>query len=186
MKRLVDLANEHHRLWNPNGQRIKEGDERTMTLLESYWKDGAGWNSISRTQMVNEAWSAAFISKMFKDAGAGDLFPYSASHSTYITKSIQNRKQNNANPFRGYKPDEVPVEVGDLVCYARQSGVGYDTTGSYKSHCDIVTKIEDNNAATVGGNVSDSVTITNVKLDNEGKVSSSNSKNYFVVIKNGL
>lgn len=185
-KRLAALSEEHFNLWNPNGVKIKEGDERTMPLLESYWVDGANWKNMGRSKMVSEAWSAAFISKMMKDSGAGDNFKYSASHSTYITDSIKNRKENNENAFKGYKPSEVPVEVGDLVCYPRDSGIGYDTTGSYKSHCDIVTKIEGNLARTIGGNVSDSVSVTNVKLDNNGYILPTNSRKYFVVIKNNI
>jgi hypothetical protein len=185
-KRLVDLSEQHYNLWNPNGVKIKEGDSRTMSLLESYWIDGAGWKNMGRSQMISEAWSAAFISKMMKDAGAGESFPYSASHSVYIRDAVKNRKQNIDSPFKAYKPDEVPIEVGDLVCYSRESGVSYDSTGAYKSHCDIVTKIEENSARTIGGNISDSVSVTNIKLNENGFLSTGNSKNYFVVIKNGM
>jgi hypothetical protein len=70
------------------------------------------------------------------------------------------------------------------VCYPRQSGVNYDTKGSYSSHCDLVVSLKDNEAISIGGNVSDSVTKTIVPLKN-GKIDmEKEKKGYFVVIKN--
>ena len=182
-KSLIEKANSQWSEWNNQG-KIKEGDPRTMDKLRQYWREGGGLNW-SDQKMTDEAWSAVFISWLMKMAGAGADFKYNASHSKYIRASISNRKENNANPFKGYKPEEVNVEVGDLVCYARQSGVGYDTTNSYASHCDLVVSI-DGDAESIGGNVSDSVTKTTVPLTTDKKIDNSRGKKkYFVVIKNG-
>jgi len=161
----------------------KEGASSTMARLRRYWREGAGvdW---SDKKMVDEAWSAAYISFLMKESGAGDDFKYSTSHSVYIVDSINNRKKNNKNPFKGFKPEEVKVQKGDLVCYGRQSGVNYDKTGRYKSHCDIVIDVDKGNAKTLGGNISNSVSLTNVPLDSDGKISKSKASKYFVVIKN--
>jgi hypothetical protein len=122
-----------------------------------------------------------------KQSGAGEFFPYSASHSTYIVKSIQNKKLQTGK-FQGFKPSEIKVEVGDLIGRPRQSGVSYDTIGAYKSHTDIVTEIKDGKAKMIGGNVSNSVSATYVNLDESGKIAPSeiSNKGYFVVIKNLL
>lgn len=180
-KSLIANAVKHLDIWQKG--KVKEGDSKTMDYLRSYW-DAVGLSGWSDSKKVNEAWSAAFISKMMKDSGAGDKFAYSPSHSTYIVQSIKNRKENNNNPFKGYKPDEVKVEVGDLVCYSRQSGVTYDTTGSYASHCDLVAEINGNTANSIGGNVSNSVSLTPVELDENGYLKRKDK--YFVVIKNNL
>lgn len=187
-KSIVDIANEEWNAWNSGG-RIKEGDSRTMDRLRSYWREGANVNW-SDQKMIDEAWSSAFISWVMNKGGAGNEFPRTASHSEYIRMSVKNRKENNENPFKGYKPSEeqAKVKVGDLVCYPRQSGVSYDSTSSYKSHCDLVTEVKENEAVSIGGNVSNSVTKTIVPLTKEGYIDKSKDKKsyggYFVVIKN--
>ena len=74
--------------------------------------------------------------------------------------------------------------MAPACCNARQSGVDYDTTSSYISHCDIVVDVDKKSerATTIGGNVSNSVKTTMVKLTKDGKVE--NTDKYFVVIKN--
>jgi hypothetical protein len=122
-----------------------------------------------------------------RKAGAGDDFKYSQSHSQYIAQAVKNRKENNSKKFKAYKPNEVKVQVGDLVCYPRQSGVGYDSKAGYKSHCDLITSVQGNIAVGIGGNVSDSVTKNNYALK-DGKIDKSkDTKSYggiFTVIKN--
>jgi len=179
-KKAIDIAQSEYDDWNTDGSKRKEGDESMFENIKKYWEEGANtfW---SKTKMINEAWSAAFISYIMKKAGAGDGFKYSTSHSVYIRDAISNRKKQNKNPFKGYKPKEVKIEKGDLVCYARQSGVSYDTTGAYASHCDFVTEVDKGLAVSIGGNVSNSVSKTNVRLSDDGKIV---DDKYFVVIKN--
>jgi hypothetical protein len=181
---LKNTALSEWEFWNKGS--IKEGDSKTMERLREYWKEGAGVKNWSDSQMKNEAWSAAFISYVMKKSGAGSDFKYSPSHSTYIVDSIKNRKQNNDKPFKGFRPEEVKLGIGDLVGFAREGGINYDTIGSYKSHTDIVVDIKDGFAETIGGNVSNSVTKTLVPLTKYGKIDTSTEKGkkYFVVIKN--
>jgi len=165
---------------------IKEGDPKTMDRIRAYWKEGAGVKNWDDQKMVSEAWSAALISYLMKKSGAGNDFKYSPSHSVYLREAIKNRKENNANPFKGYKPEEMPIAVGDLVGRPRQTGVTYDTTSPYLSHSDMVIGIKDGFADTVGGNVSNSVKITKVPLTADGKIDNSkvHGEKYFVVVKN--
>ncbi len=187
-KSIIKIAEDEYKAWG--GGLIKEGDSRTMDRLRSYWKDGANITDWSDQRMINEPWSSAFISWVMKKGGAGEQFPKTASHSRYIRLAVRNRKQNNSNLFKAYKVDEpeAKVERGDLVCYARQSGVDYDTTTSYQSHCDLVTNIVSGNAITIGGNVKDSVSKTIVPLTSDGYIDKTKDKKsfggYFVVIKN--
>lgn len=176
-KKSAVIANEEYNAWGKGS--IKEGNTKTIQRLRDYWKKGAGVTNTD-SWYINTAWSAAFTSWVMRMAGY-DEFKRASSHSVYIRDSIINRKKNLPG-FKGYKPNEVKVEVGDLVCYPRQSGVTYDTTGSYQSHCDIVVAVQDGVAATIGGNVSDSVSRTDVPLKN-GKIDLSKKPKYFVVVK---
>jgi hypothetical protein len=180
-RKAAKLALEEFKTWNYGA--IKEGSSSTMDRLRAYWTqvNRGGWSS---SEMASTAWSAAFISYIMHKSGAGNSFKYSTRHSDYIVDSIKNRKQNNKNPFKGYRPEEVKVEVGDLVCYPRAgSSAGYDTTGNYTSHCDIVTSVSKDGASSIGGNVSNSVSKTLIPLRN-GKIDRSRDrKKYFVVIK---
>lgn len=62
-------------------------------LLKIYGKDHTRLDGTLR----NLAWSAAFISFCMKEAGAGDAFPYSSGHATWIVASIKNRLKNKLN-----------------------------------------------------------------------------------------
>ena len=176
---VIDLALNEWKLWNVPA-KVKEGNPRTIQKLRDYYKKGVGVNDSDR-YYITTAWSAAFISYIMKLAGAGKNFKYSQRHSTYITNSIKNRKENKG-AFKGYKPNEVNIELGDLVCYARQDGINYNTVGDYASHCDIVTKINNNKVEAIGGNISNSVSKSTYNL-NDGKII---DKEIFVVIKTNL
>lgn len=183
--KLVNLANEEFNAWNKNG-KIKEGSQDTLPRLRKYWEEGSGIKQ-DDNYYINQAWSSAFISYLMRKAGAGKDFKYSQSHSQYIAQAVKNRKENNSKKFKAYKPNEVKVEVGDLVCYPRQSGVNYDSGAGYMSHCDLINSVKGNNAIGVGGNVSNSVSKSNYPLK-DGKIDKSkDNRDYggvFVVIKN--
>jgi|7_EtaG_2_1085326.scaffolds.fasta_scaffold32420_2 hypothetical protein len=171
-RKAVRLAKKEYKSWG--------GEKETERIqdLQKYWRN-IGWSDASWTS-DGTAWSSAFISYIMKEAGAKDNFKYSSSHSTYIRDAIKNRKENNRNPFKAYLLNERKAKVGDLVCRARQSNVGYDTTSSYKSHCDIITKIKGNTAYAIGGNVSNSVSITEIPLV-KGFIQQGNQR--FTIIK---
>jgi len=176
-KNLVSIAEKEHADWNFG--KKKETSNSMFDRLSSYWKS-VGWGT-NRWTPSSVPWSAAFISFVMQKAGAGSKFKSSSSHSKYIVDAVKNRKNNTDNPFKAYKLNEKKVEVGDLVCYSRQSGVDYDTTSSYKSHCDIVVSANNDNAEVIGGNVGQSVTKRKVNLKN-GYLNDKNAS-WFTVIK---
>lgn len=178
--KLIDLAYAEWNFWNVPA-KVKEGSKKTLSRLHEYYKKGTNTDG-SDSYVIGTSWSANFISYLMRMAGAGTEFKYSPSHSTYITQSIKNRKENNAKKFKGYKPNEVEIEPGDLVCYSRQSGVNYDTEGHYLSHCDLIVEVKENSAVGIGGNVSDSVSKSIYKVKNK-KI---DSQKVFVVIKSTL
>jgi hypothetical protein len=173
-RRSVRIAKKELERWN----KRKETSSETLPYLQEYWRT-LGWKDDQWT--TGTAWSGAFISFVMKKARATkEDFPFSARHSVYIQKAIDNKQNKKRKGFKGYKLDEKKVELGDLVCYARQGGVGYDTKGEYISHCDIVVAIDGDNALAIGGNVSNSVTESKIPLVN-GFVKAGNRR--FVVIK---
>lgn len=155
-------------------------------------KNQGGWD--------NYPWSAAFISFIMKQSGAGDQFKYSVRHATYIVDAVRNRDNPNAS-FRGYpavKIKDYPIDpirpsVGDLICAPRGKNAGLTypqiiDQGDFESHCDIVVAKNNNQLEVIGGNVGDSVAKTIVSLDDQGhiKVTKPDFRPWFVVIKNNL
>ena len=176
-RRTVKNALEEYRLWGEG--KKKETDSSMYSTLNKYW-DSIDWKE-SQWSPSGTAWSSAFISYLMKKSKANeDEFNFASSHSAYITESIKKRKKNQKG-FKGYKLNEKKVELGDLVCYARQDGVTYDTTGSYNSHCDLIVEIDGDNAYGIGGNVSNSVSKSKIPLTSDGFAKAGNRR--FVVIK---
>ncbi|TRU37517.1 MAG: DUF2272 domain-containing protein [Microcystis aeruginosa Ma_MB_F_20061100_S20] len=182
---LVNIATQEWEFFK-KGTR-KEREDGFWQRIVTYWKEALNRNDIdTRFDVGNVPWSAAFISWIMTKAGAADKFKRDASHSVYIRDSVKKRKDQVINaPFVAFKIDEVTPEIGDLVCAPRQSGVTYDTTDNYISHCDLVVAKRTNEIDIIGGNVSDSVTQKTLKLDTNGKVKDS-TRPWFVVIKNLL
>ena len=121
-----------------------------------------------------------------KQAGAGTAFKYSAAHRVYIRAAKANRLANNANPFKAYRIGEVRPRVGDLVCKSRAgSGATYDNIQEdrpFQTHCDIVTAVNPTGWTTIGGNLSDSVGRTSVRLGTDGRPV---DRQYFAIIRIG-
>jgi hypothetical protein len=123
------------------------------------------------------AWSAAFISYLFRIAGAGDRFPYSADHADYINaarrESLGQTRQwlVSAERVQDYAP-----QPGDLVCFGRgsASGLRYEnlpTERIFTSHCDIVVDTsQPSQIGVIGGNVQDSVTLNQVPVTPDGRL----------------
>tara|TARA_R110000850_G_scaffold87677_1_gene188473 strand:+ start:46 stop:723 length:678 start_codon:yes stop_codon:yes gene_type:complete len=174
---------------NVHNQTIKSGGQENEAgysdRVKTYWKEGTGLNYDGTDRDV--AWSATWISFIWKKAGAGTKFKYSPSHSEYIRDSISNRKANNfSKPFIGLRVSEYAPEVGDMVCYSREGRSDlYNETGAYKSHCDIVVKKGRNFIEVIGGNVGQSVTKKILVTDDNGYLIDNNS-DWFTIIKSNL
>jgi phage replication-related protein YjqB (UPF0714/DUF867 family) len=166
----------------------KEDEEGAWQRVGDYWRDGVGINDRDGRDRQYR-WSAAFVSWVMKNAGAGNHFNYSSRHSVYIRDAIQKRKNNdNSTAFKGYRLNEVAPQIGDLVCASSGEDAGkvdYDTTTDYRAHCDIVIAIKQGEIDVIGGNVGDSVSKRTLKVDSQGTLIDT-SRPWFVVIKNQL
>ena len=188
-RRLIENANREWELWGKPlyslGDRVEYGETECSPIYKErvgeYWRKGTNEN---RDGCSNVPWSSAFISFIMKKTGAGGEFVYSPSHSRYIRDAISNTKSGKKHTFMAYRLSEKSVSLGDLVCYSRQSGVDYNTTSSYKSHCDIVVNVNKRKgtAEVIGGNVSDGVTKKVISIDREGYLIDKNNK-WFTLIQ---
>ena len=189
-RRLIDNANREWELWGKPlyrlGEKVNAGETECFYIYKQrvgeYWKKGANKNLDGCDKSV--PWSAAFISFIMKKTGAGNEFVYSSAHTNYIRDAIKNTKSGKKHTFMAYRLSEKPVSLGSLVCYSRQSGVNYNTTSSYKSHCDIVVKVNKRKgtAEVIGGNVSDGVSKKVVSIDKDGYLIDKNN-DWFTIIK---
>ena len=191
--RVVSVAKYEWQGWGEpviqkNGKQTRKGgfeaDGGYSERVGKYWREGTGKRYDGNDRKV--PWSSAFISWIMKKAGAGKDFVYSSAHTNYIRDSISNRKKGKTNEaFVGYRLNEVAPKVGDLVCYARENGVTYDTTRSYYSHCDLVVKKKKNEIEVIGGNVNDAVTKKILSTNDDGLLTD-NKYSWFTVIKTNI
>lgn len=164
-RKAVNIALREFEAWGAGS--IKETSPGMRSALTKYWQAGE-----ASDYGYSAAWSAAFISYLMKQAGAGSEFPYAVSHSTYIRKAVDNRNAGKRFGLVAYKPGERQPKIGDLICYPRQSGITFETDHAYDSHCDIVVAINKaaNQVITIGGNVSNSVSKTIYPLNEKGLI----------------
>jgi peptidoglycan hydrolase-like protein with peptidoglycan-binding domain len=180
---LAQIALQQWQVWNRGA--TKEDNLAIRPVLEDYWRTGVGFLPSEANWWSAVAWSAAFISWVARQAGAGSDFRYSAAHTVYVAEAKRNRMANNSNPFKAFRTNEVVPRVGDMVCKSRSnSGVTYDNVdqGPRPSHCDIVVEVQQGRILTIGGNVSNSVSQTAVATDANGFIS---APNYYAVIRVG-
>jgi hypothetical protein len=157
----------------------KETDPAMRSTLAGYWSSVLkGQASISNAIDKRTAWSAAFISWVMKQAGAGSAFQPSSAHTRYIAAAGKARDAGDKTKFWAHRVTEVTPEPGDLICRDRKptgkntcAGVTYDNVGQGgPSHSDIVLAINPANRqmTVVGGNVDDSVKSRIIQLTTDG------------------
>ena len=142
---------------------LSENDPAVQGRLRQYWNAtphipvGAG--------IWQESWSAAFISWVLREAGAGPSFAYHNAHRVYVHRAIRNVQHDPSNPIRAFPaegPDRVRPRVGDLVCSWREnSPISYvqlaamaQPPAGQAMHCDVVTEVGPDHIEVVGGNKS--------------------------------
>ena len=182
------LRAEHQRFGgqtvSESGRVTKRGNRENEAGFDKrigdYWKSiGLNFDGDDR----GVPWSAAFISFAHKMAGVGEQFKAGPAHASYIRDSIFAKRDGRSEAaYLGHRSSERAPQVGDLVGRARQSGVNYDNQpSSYKSHTDLVVEVGQGFIKMMGGNVSDSVSLTTVGTDEKGFIN--DKSRYFVVME---
>lgn len=151
---------------------IRDNRPRYAAALSGLPTDRAVW--------AEPAWSAAFISWVFRTAGVDAReFPPKATHALYLDALIADARRFPATaPFLPRAPEERAPAPGDLLCFDRsRTPLRHWTdrlaeTGALRPmHCDIVTATQPGAVEVVGGNVADSVTLTRYPADLDGRLS---------------
>lgn len=139
---------------------------------------------------TSQYWSAAFISFVLENANYAN-FKFSIAHSNYIHESILARETGDeTKDFWGFRTNEHKPRLCDLVARRRTSAsyINYDYAMShhqFPSHTDLVVAVGEGYVDTVGGNVSNSVSVTRYRLLNSGYLDSRGGR-IFAVMRNNL
>jgi hypothetical protein len=121
------------------------------------------------------AWSAAFISYVMREAGAGASFPYAPDHAFYVDAGwYADRLAHPRYAVRAERVEDYAPEVGDLICFGtgRDRSLRFDDlpVRFFYGHCDIVTERKPGQLVVVGGNVDDAVTMKHVPTTSDGRL----------------
>lgn len=143
-----------------------------------------------RSALVDQPWSAAFISYLMKNSSfSKDEFEFSDSHVDYVEKAVlssaaEAREEVTEYAYRACDVATTKPRQGDLICYTRGGAAGIDnharllahlemrraagSAAPVPMHCDLVTSSDENGNAkieSIGGNVFQSVTLRRMTLN---------------------
>ena len=143
------------------------------------WLDAGAPEALQRTTLIDQPWSAAFISWLMREAGvARAQFAFSASHHDYVRAALaatdaEQRGQYVAYGWRACDAVQTPPRIGDLLCFARGHDADLDdfeplrtavTRGPVSMHCELVVSNNSAQIQTMGGNVLDTVVLRALDL----------------------
>lgn len=187
-KKLNDIIKDDIDYWDGITETSQKGAEK----LSEWWKIVGQNYSVSQLRspsfQSNHFWSAVYISSVMKRWGAGERFLYSARHSDFICDGIKARNSEDENKiFWSYRPDQVSINVGDIIGLARASWVNFDNLcAGAPTHTDIVFRIDKTKdgykAIVSGGNLANTRKTSYVDLDKNKKIV--NPDKYLAVLKN--
>lgn len=182
-KKLATIAQEQHTKF----QFTNEADPLLCKQIKK-WTQDIGFQFQSCTSVP---WSAVFVSWCVKQAGAAKSeFRFAMAHSEFVNQAIKNAV-NQVGVFRGREISAHAPRVGDIIQYNR-GGNSFNfafakTHTSYISHSVIVVEIGQDNqggfAFCIGGNESDSVRRSVVRLDAQGFVKQRPGNPFICVIE---
>ncbi len=165
-ERIIATAEDQWQKWKQG--TVDETSAAATPLLTRYW--AVVGEQVRPDQLQSGAWqsqhpwSAAFVSYVMREAGAGDSFKYAAYHTGYIAAAKRAAAYGNASKFQAFPIGQAPLEAGDVVCHDRPdppngpcSGTTFENAGSKGhmiSHGEIVLEIDAARgyAITIGGN----------------------------------
>ena len=137
-------------------------------------------------------WSAVFVSWCVKQAGATAAeFKFAMAHLVFVNQAIKNAT-NQTGVFQGFDIRSAAPSVGDIIQHNRGNNnfnfAFASANSSYQSHSVIVIEIGQDSlggfAFCVGGNESDSVRRTVVRLDAQGFIKQRTGNSFISIIKN--
>jgi len=162
---------------------VWEDDRKGSELVAKYWQLLDPDTPLTG-QDCDEPWSAAFISWAMRRGGVDPAqFEKSAAHRDYVRKIIAH-EHDPAFTLRPRDPADYAPRSGDIICRGR--GPSRDIA-DYRSmpadaalHCDIVVANANGKLESVGGNVRQSVSMSEREVDAAGRLGAP----WFIVIEN--
>ena len=131
-----------------------------------------------------DPWSAAFVSWVMIRSGVDPgQFTRSAAHRDYL-RTIVDHADDPAFKFKPRAPADYAAKPGDIICRGR--GSTREITDFHalpegaELHCDIVVTNANGKLESIGGNVRQSVSLSEREVDAAGKLVAP----WFVVIEN--
>jgi hypothetical protein len=183
-KKLASVAQQQHTKF----QFTNEADPTLCKQIKK-WTEDIGFAFSSCTKVP---WSAVFISWCVKQAGAvKSEFRFAMAHSVFVNQAIKNAL-NGDGVFQGFDISVQKPAVGDIIQNNRR-GYTFDfafarTHTQYESHSAIVVEIGQDTqggfAFCVGGNESDSVRRSVVRLNTAGFIKQRDGNPFICIIKN--
>lgn len=183
-KKLASIALQQHTKF----QFTNEADPALCSQIKN-WTQSIGFEFTSCTAVP---WSAVFISWCVKQAGATAAeFKFAMAHSVFVKKAIENAN-NGTGVFQAFDITKAMPSVGDIIQHNR-GGNNFNfafasANASYQSHSVIVIEIGQDNlggfAFCVGGNESDSVRRSVVRLNAQGFIKQRTGNSFISIIKN--
>lgn len=182
-RKVASIAEEQHAKF----QFTNEADPLLCKQIKKWTQDiGFGF-----TSCTDVPWSAVFVSWCVKQAGATKAeFKFAMAHSVFVNQAIKNAV-NGTGVFRGFDISAEPPGVGDIIQHNR-GGNKFDfafakTHTNYVSHSAIVVEVGQDTqggfAFCIGGNESDSVRRSVVRLNSEGFIKQRDGNPFICVIK---
>lgn len=170
-------------------QFVNEADPVLCSQIRK-WTTDIGGEFVSCTS-PSHPWSAVFVSWCVKEAGATAAeFRFAKAHSIFVHQAIKNAG-NGTGVFHGLPIDVHAPNVGDIIQHNR-GGSRFTfkharTHSQYKSHSVIVVSTGRDEfgrfALCIGGNESDAIRRTKVRLTPQGFVLQRGANPFICVIR---
>lgn len=182
-KKLASVAQSQHAMF----QFTNEADPTLCKQIRK-WTEDIGFTFTNCTKVP---WSAVFVSWCVRQAGADKSeFKFAMAHSVFVNQAIKNAL-NATGVFHGLDISAHPPSVGDIIQHNRR-GNNFNfafarTRANYESHSIIVIETGQDTqgrfAFCIGGNESDSIRRSVVRLNSQGFIKQRDGNPFICVIK---
>jgi hypothetical protein len=161
-----------HLIFPGKNTPANEADPALFSRVNMYWQRVSSLPLFGYEGELRP-WSAAFISWLARSAGISESdLPSSVLHWDYIEHIL---KQSPSGRFIARDARSYAPKPGDLICsprgkyfIAKVDSFANLVRGAY--HCDLAVNRHERSLMVIGGNVLDTVTMTEVELDSNGHV----------------
>ena len=162
---------------------VWEDDAKGSALVAKYWQLIDPHSKIAGKD-CEDPWSAVFISWVMRRGGVDPRqFVKSAAHRDYLRRIVAH-ENDPAFKLKPRHPAEYAPRPGDVICRGRGKDHDladyHDLPDDAELHCDIVLANANGKLYSIGGNVRQSVSMSERTVDAMGKLDAA----WFIVVEN--